>query len=89
LTVQKNCAYNKSTEKLNIEGGVQGMVVDNINAYIKENGIKQKIISDRSGINQCALSATLSKKRKLTADEYEKICIALKKEPNFFMQKNK
>lgn len=61
------------------------MVVDNINNYMRENGIKQKTVAEKSGISKCALSATLTKNRKLTADEYEKICTALGKEPNFFM----
>lgn len=62
------------------------MVADNISRYMIENGIKQKKIAEKSGISKCALSAILTKKRKLTADEYEKICNALGKEPNFFMK---
>lgn len=63
------------------------MIIDNIAKYIKDNGIKQRMIAEKTGIGECALSAILTRKRKLSADEYEKICVVLKKDPNFFMKK--
>lgn len=53
--------------------------------YINEMGIKQSVISRKTGITQCALCAMLMGNRVMMADEFEKICIAIEKEPNDFM----
>jgi hypothetical protein len=53
--------------------------------YINEMGIKQSVISKKTGITQCALCAMLMQNRVMLADEYMKICIAIGKEPNDFM----
>lgn len=55
-------------------------------AYIREMGIKQTTISEKTGIRTDALSQTLLGNRKMTADEFEKICIAIDKSPNDFMK---
>jgi plasmid maintenance system antidote protein VapI len=54
--------------------------------YIRENGIKQIWISKRTGIHESRLSAILTRRYKMTADEYEKIVRAIGKEPNDFME---
>ena len=53
--------------------------------YIRNMGIKQTAICEKTGISVSALSAMLTNRRKMTADEFEKICIAIEKEPNDFM----
>ena len=53
--------------------------------YIRNMGIKQTVISKKTGISVTALSAMLTNQRKMTADEFEKICIAIGKSPNDFM----
>lgn len=45
------------------------MVIDRINAFIEEKGIKQSKICEISQLSQSKLSLSLQKKRKLTADE--------------------
>ena len=61
---------------------VQNRVAD----YIRNMGIKQSVLCEKTGIRSDAMSAMLTKKRKMTADEFEKICIALEKTPNDFMR---
>ena len=53
--------------------------------YIRNMGIKQTTICEKTGISVSALSAMLTNRRKMTADEFEKICIAIEKSPNDFM----
>lgn len=60
-------------------------VQSRISEYIKQMGIKQVTICEKTGIPKDALSATLNNKRKMSADEFEKICIAIEKSPNDFM----
>lgn len=57
--------------------------------YIRENGIKQTHISQLTGIPDNKLSMILNRKRILTADELELICIAIKKSPNNFVKRRK
>ena len=60
-------------------------VQSRISEYIKQMGIKQVTICEKTGIPKDALSAILNNKRKMSADEFEKICIAIEKSPNDFM----
>lgn len=52
-------------------------LAENINSYLEENYISQKLIVDKTGMTQNAVSLALSGKRKITADEYISICRAL------------
>ena len=61
---------------------VQGRLSD----YIRNRGIKQAWISQKTGISESRLSGILTQRLKLTADEYEKIVSAIGKEPNDFME---
>ena len=54
--------------------------------YINDMGIKQINICEKTGISTSAMSAILTNRRKMTADEFEKICIAIQKSPNDFMK---
>lgn len=62
------------------------MVQERLARYIREMGIKQSVISQKTGLDPVTISAIMTGRRKLTADEFEKICIALKKQPNDFMR---
>lgn len=54
--------------------------------YIKDMGIKQVKICDKTGITTKRMSGLLTCTLKMTADEYEKICKAIGKCPNDFME---
>lgn len=49
----------------------------NIKTYLENNYISKKLIADKTGMTQNAVSLSLNGKRKLTADEYVSICKAL------------
>ena len=52
--------------------------------YIQDNGIKQKFISDKTGIPENTLSMSLNAKRTLTAEEFVKIVLLLKIDIEYF-----
>lgn len=60
-------------------------VQSRISAYLKKMGISQRSVCEKTGIREDAMSAMLNGKRKMTADEFEKICLALEKSPNDFI----
>ena len=64
------------------------MTVDfnEIRDYFKNNGIKQKVIAERSGIGEAKLSLILQGKRKLEAGEYAGLCSALNVPMNTFVK---
>ena len=65
------------------------LVQSRIAKYIKEFGIKQTVICEKTGIRIDAMSAMLNGKRKMSADEFEAICKAIQKSPSEFMDMNK
>lgn len=66
------------------------MVIQNkVFAYIKEVGITQSSICRKTGITTDRMSALARNKTKLTADEFEAICVAIQKSPNDFMEVGK
>lgn len=64
------------------------VVQSRVAEYIKRIGIKQAAICQKTGINPKRMSGILTCSLKMTADEYEKICRAIEKEPNDFMMTN-
>lgn len=60
-------------------------VYQKINKYLSENGIKQKYISERTGIPENTLSMILNGKRKMDADEFVEIVISLGTDANRFI----
>lgn len=54
--------------------------------YIREYGIKQTVIASKTGMLNSKISDILNGKRKLSADDFAKICKAIGKEPNDFME---
>lgn len=65
------------------------MVLDilELRRYIEKSGIKQKYISEKTGIPEPKLSLILSKKRKCEVGEYASICNALGVEIGRFIKK--
>lgn len=57
-------------------------------SYLEDNGITQAHLAERTGITTNAINLSLNGKRKLTADEYIKICDALKVPYDFFVEKS-
>lgn len=55
-----------------------------IKAYMKEKGIKQTFLSEKTGIGLTAINAMLNGSRRIEAAEYFKICKALEKPLDFF-----
>lgn len=53
------------------------MIVEAIENYIEEQGIELVLLSKKTGITKHNIGLVLSGKRKLSLDEYEKICLAL------------
>lgn len=60
-------------------------VQERVAEYVRNAGIKQSFICEKTGIRADSMSAMMSGKRRMSADEYEKICIALERSPNDFM----
>lgn len=63
------------------------MIATAIALYLKENGIKQSHLCEKTGLTKHCISLSLSNKRKLSVDEYEKICNALNVPYDFFFPK--
>ena len=50
--------------------------------YITQNGLKQKVIAEKSGLTENQMSQILKGKRGISADEFEIICNAMNANPN-------
>ena len=60
------------------------MIADAIAKYIKENGIKQSFLCKQTGLTRHCVSQSLNGKRRLSIEEYEKICSALEVSCEYF-----
>lgn len=60
-------------------------IYQKVDKYIVNNGIKQKFISEKTGIPENTLSMILNGKRKMDADEFVEIIIALGVDANYFI----
>lgn len=63
-------------------------IVDYFNAYLKNKGIKQVYISQKTGIPADTISKILRKDRKLMADEFLEFCAAINISPEIFRIRN-
>ena len=63
------------------------MILDivKLKRYIEQSGIKQKIISEKTGIPEPTLSLILNGKRKCEVGEYASICNILGVEFQYFV----
>lgn len=50
---------------------------ERIKAYLNAQGIKKKYVSEKAGITTFAFGAILDGKRRMTVEEYIRICKAL------------
>ena len=57
------------------------MVNDRIRAAIRDSGLKQRYIADRTGLKEQFLSAILNGSRRVTADEFFSLCQVLNMTP--------
>lgn len=57
------------------------MLGEYLRNYMKQNGIKQTFVSEKTGITQQKLCVLLQDKQKITAQEYFKICVAVGIDP--------
>ncbi len=67
------------------------MIAGAIAKYIEERGIKQVFLCEKTGLTKHCISMSLKGQRKLSIDEYEKICSALNIPYDYFFheeQKN-
>ena len=62
------------------------MVGQRIKAYLTENGIKQRFLSEKTKIPAPTLTAMLSGVRKIEVMEYYSICQALKVDMTTFVE---
>ncbi|MDU6306664.1 helix-turn-helix domain-containing protein [Faecalispora jeddahensis] len=53
------------------------LLYQNINFYLEQQGIKKKFLAEKASITENALNLALNGKRRLLADEYVRICLAL------------
>lgn len=60
-------------------------VYERIKIYIKESGLKQKVVATKAGYTEKQFSEMLNGKRPLYADDVEKICVALGVPPDTFI----
>lgn len=61
-------------------------VVERINDHIQSQGLKQKHLASRIGWSEKKLSAVLTGRRKLAAEELKLFCVALNAQPNDFIK---
>lgn len=57
-----------------------------IQDYLRENGIKQSFVAERSGLTDSIISDICNDKRKVDVIEYYKICKALQVPLNHFLE---
>lgn len=60
-------------------------VQEKIAAYVQNNGIMQKFIAEKTGLSPVKVSNILNLNQKMTADEFELFCKALRKQPGDFI----
>ena len=61
-------------------------VYEKVRAYIDDNGLKQVVIAQKSGIPNTTFNAILNGKRTLYADDLRAICLALNVSPETFIE---
>lgn len=60
-------------------------VQEKIAEYVQNNGIMQKFIAEKTGLSPVKVSNILNLNQKMTADEFELFCKALRKQPGDFI----
>lgn len=62
------------------------MIREKVVDYIRDKGIKQSRLSEKTGISTAALSSIMNLKRDIEVDEYCAICKALDLSLDYFAQ---
>lgn len=65
------------------------MIAKEIEKYIQENGIEPVFLCQKTGMTKHCINMSLKGKRKLSIDEYVKICTALNVSYEYFFDKDK
>lgn len=63
------------------------MISKAISDYLKESGIKQTHLSEKTGLSVNSVCTALNGKRKLSIDEYALICQALSLSYDYFFKR--
>lgn len=64
------------------------MVGERIKNYLKDNGIKQTFLAEKTGLTNSKISDICINDRKIDVVEYYKICKALNLPLEYFLQEN-
>lgn len=64
---------------------MKNAVQSRLRDYVKANGIKQRYISQATGLKEYLVSDIFCMRREMKADEFVLICIAINKSPNEFV----
>lgn len=60
------------------------MIRENVISYIRQHGIKQVYLSEKTGLSTAAISSIMNCKRDIEVDEYCAICNALNVSLDYF-----
>ena len=80
LTIQKVCTILCSRTA---EGG-ENMIGERIGEYLNQNGITQAFLADKAKMTPISVSMVVNGTRKVSAEEYIRICRALKLDLEYF-----
>lgn len=61
------------------------MIAESIAGYMRDHGIKQKYVCQKTGLSKYIISCAFHGKRKLSVEEYKKICEALNLPYEYFL----
>ncbi len=64
-------------------------IYQSIANYLKQNGIQQSFVSDRLGIKRQSFGQSLKGRRRISVDEYKRICDILGLSYDYFYLKSK
>lgn len=68
--------------------GVVEVIGNRIHDYLRENGITQISVARKTGIKKLAISNIANEKRKITAEEYYRICKVLNLPLEYFFHQH-
>lgn len=63
------------------------MIKDKMRQFIKNSGIKQNVLAQKTGMSPQAISTFMNCKRDLDIEEYARLCDALGVSYEFFIEK--
>lgn len=77
IQVKKVCTF---------AGGGTVQVYKKVRAYIDDNGLKQIVVAQKTGISKVTFNAMMNGKRIMYADDLRAICLALNVSPELFIE---